>query len=80
MARQRLTIGTFGEIGYLPGPSGRVVARARYRDWDGKNRLVQATGETRKQAERALKAKLADRSCSNLPRLTCHPTARSPTS
>ncbi|HWV48004.1 MAG TPA: hypothetical protein VN035_00990 [Microbacterium sp.] len=41
MARQRLTIGTFGEIGYLPGPSGRVVARARYRDWDGKNRLVQ---------------------------------------
>lgn len=62
MARQRLTIGTFGEIGYLSGPSGRVVARARYRDWDGKNRLVQATGDTRKQAERALKAKLADRS------------------
>ena len=62
MARQRLTIGTFGEIGYLSGPSGRVIARARYRDWDGKNRLVQATGDTRKQAERALKAKLADRS------------------
>ena len=60
MARQRLTIGTFGEIGYLAGLSGRVVARALYRDWDGKNRLVQATGDTRKQVERALKAKLAD--------------------
>lgn len=62
MSRQRLTIGTFGDIGYLPAPSGRVVARARYRDWDGKTRLVQATGETQNAAERALKAKLADRS------------------
>lgn len=44
MSRQRLTIGTFGEIGHLVSPSGRVVARARYRDWDGKSRLVQATG------------------------------------
>lgn len=62
MSRQRLTIGTFGEIGYLASPNGRVVARARCRDWDGKTRLVQATGDTRKSAERALKAKLADRS------------------
>jgi len=62
MSRQRLTIGTFGEIGHLVSPSGRVVARARYRDWDGKTRLVQATGDTRKSAERALKAKLAERS------------------
>ncbi|MBK0420291.1 site-specific integrase [Leucobacter sp. CSA1] len=62
MSRQRLTIGTFGEIGHLASPSGRVVARARYRDWDGKTRLVQATGDTRKSAERALKAKLANRS------------------
>lgn len=62
MSRQRLTIGTFGEIGHLVSLSGRVVARARYRDWDGKTRLVQATGDTRKSAERALKAKLADRS------------------
>lgn len=62
MSRQRLTIGTFGEIGHLASPSGRVVARVRYRDWDGKTRLVQATGNTRKSAERALKAKLADRS------------------
>lgn len=62
MSRQRLTIGTFGDVGFLAGPNGRSIARARYRDWDGKNRLVQATGDTRKQAERALKAKLADRS------------------
>lgn len=62
MSRQRLTIGTFGDISYLDSPNGRIVARARYRDWDGKNRLVQATGDTRKAAERALKAKLAERS------------------
>lgn len=61
MGRPRLTIGTFGDIGYQRAAGGRIVARARYRDWDGKARLVQATGETRKAAERALKAKLADR-------------------
>lgn len=62
MSRQRLTIGAFGEIGFLTSPNGRVVARARYRDWDGKTPLVQVTGDTRKSAERALKTKLADRS------------------
>lgn len=62
MSRQRLTTATFGEIGYLKGPKGRTIARARYRDWDGKSRLVQATGDTRKSAERALKAKFAERS------------------
>lgn len=62
MSRQRLTIGTFGDIGFLASPNGRVVARARYRDWDGKNRLVQATGDTQRAAELALKAKLAERS------------------
>ncbi|MFT4259600.1 hypothetical protein [Microbacterium sp.] len=56
-----MTIGTFGEIGHLVSPNGRVVARARYRNWDGKTRLVLDTGNTRKSAERALKAKLADR-------------------
>lgn len=62
MSRQRLTIGTFGDIGFFASPNGRVVARARYRDWDGKNRLVQATGDTQRAAELALKAKLAERS------------------
>ncbi len=62
MARERLNIGTYGEVGYLDAANGRVVARTRYRDWDGRSRLVQATASTRKQAERALKAKLAGRS------------------
>lgn len=62
MARQRLTIGAFGDIGFRTSPNGRVVARARYRGWDGKSRPVQVTGDTRKQAERVLKAKLAERS------------------
>ncbi len=62
MARQCLAIGTFGDIGFRSSPNGRVLARTWYRDWDGKPRLVQATGDTRTQAERALKAKLAERS------------------
>lgn len=59
MSRERLTIGTFGQILFLDTASGRVVARARYRGWDGRTRLVQATGDSRAGAERALKAKLA---------------------
>jgi len=61
MSRQRLSIGTFGELGYYAAASGRVTARATYRDWDGKSRLVQATASTPKAAEHALKAKLASR-------------------
>lgn len=38
------------------------MARTRYRDWDGKNRLVQATASSRSTAERKLKQKLAERS------------------
>lgn len=44
MSRQRLTIGTFGEIGYLKSSNGRTVARARYRDWDGKSRTERKSG------------------------------------
>jgi len=61
MPRQRLTIGTFGDITTRKLPSGRFAARTRYRDWDGHARLVQASGTTAKAAERALKAKIADR-------------------
>ncbi|SEN81322.1 tyrosine-type recombinase/integrase [Cryobacterium luteum] len=61
MARQRLTIGTFGDINTRQTPTGRYEARTRYRDWDGHARLVQATGATANAAKRALKAKLADR-------------------
>ncbi|MGV9192750.1 hypothetical protein ACQ143_00175 [Microbacterium sp. MC2] len=62
MSRARLAIGTFGEIGFLTAENGRVIARARYRDWDGRTRLVQVTAETRALAERALKVKLSARS------------------
>jgi integrase len=62
MARPRLDIGTFGDIWFDVDSSGRVVARTRYRDWDGRRRLVQASGTSQKAAERALKKKLAQRS------------------
>ena len=62
MARPRTPIGTYGTISIRRQPSGRYAARTRYRDWDGKSRLVQVTGLTRAQAQRVLKAKLADRS------------------
>jgi hypothetical protein len=62
MARPRLDIGTFGDIWFDTDASGRVVARTRYREWDGRRRLVQAGGTTEKVAERALKKKLAERS------------------
>jgi hypothetical protein len=62
MSRARLAIGTFGEIGFLAAGPGRVTARARYRDWDGRTRLVQVTAGTRALAERALKVKLSTRS------------------
>ena len=61
MSRPRLTIGTFGTIGFQTASNGRVTARARYRDWDGKSRLVQATDDTKRAAEQRLKAKLAER-------------------
>jgi integrase len=61
MSRPRLPIGTFGTIGFQTSSNGRVTARARYRDWDGKSRLVQATGDTTRAAEQRLKAKFAER-------------------
>lgn len=57
MSRPRLTIGTYGEITTRRRPSGRIEARARYRDWDGVTRLVQASGDSPAAATRALKAK-----------------------
>ncbi len=61
MSRPRLTVGTYGDITTRPTASGQHRARARYRDWDGLVRPVQATGATARAAERALKAKLAER-------------------
>lgn len=61
MGRPRTAIGTFGEFTYITAPNGRIKARVRFRDDDGQLRLVQATGDTRKSAERALKEKLTRR-------------------
>ena len=62
MGRPRTPIGTFGVIATSAQPSGSHVAKTRYRDWDGKSRLVQATGSSRSAAERKLKQKLSERS------------------
>jgi len=61
MGRPRTAIGTFGEFTYITAPNGKIKARVRFRDEDGQLRLVQATGDTRKSAERALKQKLTRR-------------------
>ncbi len=61
MGRPRTAIGTFGEFTSITAPNGKVKARVRFRDDDGQLRLVQATGDTRKSAERALKQKLTHR-------------------
>jgi integrase len=62
MPRPRLTIGTVGDITIRKVASGRFEARSRYRDWDGKTRQVQSSGATAAAAERALKARLVERS------------------
>ena len=62
MPRPRLPIGTFGEITTRKTARGRFESRTRYRDWDGKTRIVQATADTERAAQRALKVKLSERS------------------
>ena len=61
MSRPRIPVGTFGEITFINRNGGRVEARARFRDWDGVTRLIQATASSRPAAEIALKQKLAER-------------------
>jgi integrase len=61
VARPRTPIGTFGEISTEVTPNGSVVARTRYRDQDGRLRLVQASGANAKASERNLKAMIAHR-------------------
>ncbi|UOR02392.1 site-specific integrase [Leucobacter allii] len=62
MARPRTPIGTYGTISHRRLGAKRCEARTRYRDWDGRLRLVQSTGPTKTAAELALKRKLAERS------------------
>src|SRR5438270_2350854 len=59
--RPPLPVGTFGKILFTAQASGNVQARAKFRDYDGRVRLVSKVGASRAAAERALKAELTSR-------------------
>ncbi len=60
MARPPLPLGTYGKI--KTWQDGKTwLARAQFRDYDGRVRLVKRSGKTRAAAERALRASLVDR-------------------
>lgn len=61
MARPRLEIGEHGKITTTKQDDGRYRARARFRGIDGKMRDVEALGDSRPKAERALKARVRER-------------------
>ncbi|MEU7779197.1 tyrosine-type recombinase/integrase [Micromonospora parva] len=65
MARPELPLGTWGKIRTQQLGPNRFRARARFRDYDGKTRDIEATGTTGPAAERALKVKLRDRTTPN---------------
>src|SRR5262245_11498147 len=65
MARPALPVGTWGSIRTEKISPNRFCARARFRDYDGKTRDVEATDTTGPAAVRALKVKLRDRSTPN---------------
>ncbi|MBQ0895670.1 site-specific integrase [Micromonospora sp. U56] len=65
MARPELPIGTWGKIRTQKLGPNRFRARARFRDYDGKTRDIEATDTTGPAAERALKVKLRDRTTPN---------------
>lgn len=61
MARPPLPVGTWGSIRRTESADGRYVARCRFRDFDGRTRIVEAWGKTGAEAERRLKSALVDR-------------------
>jgi integrase len=61
VGRPPLPVGTFGKIMFLDQRSGSVQARVKFRDFDGRVRLVSKVGPSRSAAVRALKTELADR-------------------
>lgn len=58
MGRPPLPLGTFGKVLFVVQASGQVQARAKFRDYDGRVRLVSKSGASKAAAERALKAEL----------------------
>jgi integrase len=65
VARPPLPIGTWGNIRIETLGPNKFCARARFHDYDGKTRDVEATGPNRAAAIRALKVKLRDRVAPN---------------
>jgi integrase len=61
VGRPPLPLGTYGKVLFIAQPSGQVKARAKFRDFDGRVRLVSKVGPSRAAAERALKADLTNR-------------------
>lgn len=61
MPRPPLPIGTWGRISRTEVEPDRWVARARFRDFDGRTRKVEAWGKTGAAAERALVSAMQDR-------------------
>jgi integrase len=65
VARPPLPIGTWGNIRTEQLGPGKFCARARFHDYDGKTRDVEAVGASKPAAVRALKVKLRDRVAPN---------------
>ena len=61
IGRPRTPIGTWGAINTRRTTAGTWEARTRYRDADGRLRLVSARGRTAAAARNHLQARLADR-------------------
>jgi hypothetical protein len=61
MGRPPLPLGSFGKILFVRKPGGQVQARAKFRDFDGRVRLVARVGPSRPAAERLLKSELMRR-------------------
>src|SRR5688572_31804099 len=61
LGRPPLPLGTSGKVLFATLPNGRVKARVKFRDYDGRVRLVSKVGPSRAAAERALKAELTSR-------------------
>jgi hypothetical protein len=68
--RPELPLGTWGQIRREQVGPQRFRARARFRDYDGVTRDVEAWGNTGAAAERALRVKLRDRSTPNNDEIT----------
>lgn len=61
MGRPPLPLGTVGKTLFVSLPSGQIQARAKFRDFDGRIRLVSKNGRSRAAAERAFKIELTNR-------------------